>query len=101
MRAAVQGGPPLTIATKQQAPVAMASGANHIWWVNAGTAAGGWKDGQLVRFERSGKSDPEVVRDGLKRPMDLALGASAVFWLMQDPNNNDPGAIFRLDTGKL
>ncbi len=101
MRAAVQGGPPMTVANKQRSPVAMASGTNHIWWVNAGTAEGGWTDGQLVRFERSGKQDPEVVREGLTNPADLALNNSAAFWLSKGATKDDPAALFRLDLNKL
>ncbi len=101
MRAAIQGGSAQVVANKQRSPVAMASGTNHVWWVNAGSEAGGWKDGQLVRFERSGSSDPEVVRDDLERPVDLAIGAGAAFWLVRGANDDATAAIFRLDLSKL
>lgn len=101
MRAPVQGGPPVTVATEQANPIAMASGTNYIWWVNEGTAEGGYKDGQLVRFERSAKDDPEVVRDGLERPVDLRIALGAAWWLTRGPGDDGIGGIFRLPLAKL
>jgi DNA-binding beta-propeller fold protein YncE len=81
MKVALAGGSPVTLASAQSNPRAIAVDATSVYWANYGI---GSNDGTVMKVALAGDS-PVTLASGLYQPNGLAVDATSVYWT----NNND------------
>jgi hypothetical protein len=83
MKVVLGGGGPVTLASGQRFPVAISVSAGTVYWANRGLTGGSGAvgTGGIMRIAADGTGSPTSVASSLTYVTDLAVNASAAFFL--------------------
>ena len=82
---------PVTLASRQFSPIALAVDSTSVYWVNLGPSPEGPAEGAVVKAPLGGGA-PVTLAAGQAQPIDLAIDGSRVYWV-NEATGSDGGTV--------
>jgi hypothetical protein len=90
MKAPLNGGPSVALATGQVNPTFIAVDATNVYWANGGTAASDWADGSIMMVSLAGGT-PVMLASAQNHLAAIAVDATNIYWVSGGTTKNQFG----------
>ena len=80
MKTPLGGGPAVTLASGQAAPLAVAVDDTRVYWANEGTSTSGRTDGAILSIAKDGSAPAVTLASNQSSPASITIDGTQVYW---------------------